>query len=167
MKKLGSIVFLSLCLFIIDRLTKSFILKLPQKFTEGVFLNDNIDLKTYLNPGIAFGLPLPNILSILLVIIILTGLIYFLRRAIKQRRLYLYLPLSLIIIGSASNLIDRLRFGAVVDFISFYFWPAFNLADCYIVGGILLFLLNYKRYFSTEPSKTVTGKDAAKHDFSK
>lgn len=167
MKKFWLTAIFCFCLFIIDRSTKFLILKLPQKFAEGVFLNDNIGLKSYLNPGIAFGLPLPNALSVVLSVIILIWLIYFLSRAVKQRQSRLYWPLALIVIGAVSNLIDRLRFGGVMDFISIYFWPAFNLADCYIVGGILLLLFNYKRYLSAEPSKTITGKEGIKQDFSK
>lgn len=157
-------------LFLVDRLTKLLILKLPQtNLAEGVFLNNQIGLKFYLNPGIAFSLPLPNLLSILLIIIIIIGLINLYLKAIKRQRHYLYWPLTLIIIGAISNLIDRIRFGGVIDFISISYWPAFNLADCYIVGGILLFLHRtcLKRYFSAEASKTVTGEDEAKQDFSK
>ncbi|MDH5298804.1 MAG: signal peptidase II, partial [Desulfobulbaceae bacterium] len=47
--------------------------------------------------------------------------------------------------GAVGNLIDRLRFGAVIDFLDFYFktyhWPAFNVADSAITVGVGLFLL--------------------------
>jgi signal peptidase II len=50
--------------------------------------------------------------------------------------------IALILGGSASNLVDRLRFdGAVVDFIDTAWWPAFNLADAFIVAGVALVLL--------------------------
>ncbi|GBD99485.1 lipoprotein signal peptidase [bacterium BMS3Abin07] len=55
------------------------------------------------------------------------------------------LALSLILGGAAGNLIDRLRFGHVTDFLDFfagrYHWPAFNIADsCLTIGIILIFL---------------------------
>ena len=50
------------------------------------------------------------------------------------------LPLGLLIGGSASNLLDRVRLGHVTDFIDLRFWPAFNLADSFIVLGVLVLL---------------------------
>ena len=51
------------------------------------------------------------------------------------------LPFALVIGGAVGNVIDRLRFGHVVDFIQWhwqdYYWPAFNLADAAIVGGAI------------------------------
>ena len=47
--------------------------------------------------------------------------------------------LSLVLGGTVGNLIDRLRFGYVTDFIDFGFWPAFNLADSSIVVGVIIF----------------------------
>ncbi|MBU1130709.1 signal peptidase II [Patescibacteria group bacterium] len=163
MKKIRFLALLGLLLFIIDRTTKYLALNIPQ---EGVFLNDYIGLKLFYNPGIAFSIPLPNILNIFLAVIILAGLIYFLINSFYQKKLILSLPLALVIIGSASNLIDRFRFGAVVDFISLSFWPAFNLADCYIVIGIILLIFNLKHY-SAGASKTVIGEASAKQDCSK
>lgn len=82
------------------------------------------------------------------IIIIATGAIiaalmyYLFRRA--QR--YEILPLSLVCGGAIGNIIDRLRFGAVVDFLDFHIggrhWPAFNVADICIVMGVGLYLLN-------------------------
>jgi signal peptidase II len=49
------------------------------------------------------------------------------------------LALGLILGGTIGNLIDRLRFGGVTDFISLGWWPAFNIADSAIVVGAILF----------------------------
>ena len=48
--------------------------------------------------------------------------------------------LGLLIGGSASNLTDRIRLGHVTDFIDLRYWPAFNLADSFIVLGVLILL---------------------------
>ncbi len=57
------------------------------------------------------------------------------------------MALSLIAGGAIGNLIDRLRFGSVVDFLDFYInkhhWPAFNVADSAITVGVGLFLLGH------------------------
>ena len=42
--------------------------------------------------------------------------------------------------GSTSNLIDRIRLGHVTDFLDFRYWPAFNLADSFIVVGVAILL---------------------------
>lgn len=72
-------------------------------------------------------------------------LITWLRRLTVQERL-LAAALSLIIGGALGNLIDRLLFGHVIDFLDFYYkswhWPAFNVADSAIFIGVVLFLLD-------------------------
>ena len=55
------------------------------------------------------------------------------------------LPYALIIGGALGNLVDRVRYGYVVDFIDFQFWPVFNVADaCVVVGGILLVIAGFR-----------------------
>ncbi len=44
--------------------------------------------------------------------------------------------LGLLIGGSSSNLVDRIRLGHVTDFLDFRYWPSFNLADAFIVVGV-------------------------------
>ena len=83
------------------------------------------------------------------VIIILTAFVigiigyYMVRRAQSYERL----PLAFIVGGAMGNLIDRVRFGAVVDFLDFhiggYHWPAFNVADIFICLGVGLYILNW------------------------
>ena len=48
--------------------------------------------------------------------------------------------LGLLIGGSAGNLVDRLRLGHVTDFLDLRYWPAFNLADVFIVTGVAILL---------------------------
>jgi signal peptidase II len=48
--------------------------------------------------------------------------------------------LGLVIGGSMSNLVDRVRLGYVTDFVDLRWWPAFNLADSFIVIGVLVLL---------------------------
>jgi signal peptidase II len=59
------------------------------------------------------------------------------------------LPFALVIAGALGNLVDRLRFGYVVDFVDWYYgsyhWPAFNVADsAIVVGAVLLVLFSFK-----------------------
>ncbi|MEW5943894.1 MAG: signal peptidase II [Pseudomonadota bacterium] len=68
----------------------------------------------------------------------------------KHRGQFLFsLALSLVLGGALGNLIDRVRFGYVVDFLDFYYgnyhWPAFNVADMAITGGVILLVLDSLR----------------------
>jgi signal peptidase II len=88
------------------------------------------------NSGIAFGL----FASATSIVIFLTGLAvlwmlaYFARSG--ARHPVLPVGLGLVIGGSLSNLVDRVRLGHVTDFLDLTFWPAFNLADTFIVAGV-------------------------------
>ncbi|MDE6250702.1 MAG: signal peptidase II [Alphaproteobacteria bacterium] len=100
------------------------------------------------NPGASFSLFRSLGDAAPIVIIIATSIIigcigYYL---FTRARDYERLPLALIFGGAVGNLIDRVRFGAVVDFLDFHIgalhWPAFNVADICIVLGVGLYLLN-------------------------
>jgi signal peptidase II len=92
------------------------------------------------NSGIAFGL----FASATPFVIVLTGaaiawmLVYFARSG--SRHPVLPVALGLVIGGSVSNLVDRVRLGYVTDFLDFRYWPAFNLADSFIVIGVGILL---------------------------
>ncbi len=64
---------------------------------------------------------------------------------LKARNYWLSSGLGLIIGGAVGNLTDRVRFGAVVDFLHFYYdtfsWPAFNPADTFITIGVILIVI--------------------------
>jgi len=76
-------------------------------------------------------------------------LVIFLR--LKEDQNLMAGSLSLVLAGAIGNLIDRLRFGFVIDFLDFhwaekYHWPAFNIADsCIVVGVAVLFILSWKQ----------------------
>lgn len=66
---------------------------------------------------------------------------------VRAQHIFYTVSFALIAAGAAGNLIDRIRFGAVIDFLDFYVgsyhWPAFNVADSSIfVGVVILFILN-------------------------
>ena len=101
------------------------------------------------NPGASFSMLRDLGEAAPLIIIIATGFIigfiaYYL---IARAKSYECIPLALIVGGAIGNLIDRVRFGAVVDFLDFHVgawhYPAFNIADMCIVIGVILFILNW------------------------
>ena len=100
------------------------------------------------NTGISFGMLadysdwMPGIISGLTIIISLVLLAWlFVAVSVSIK-----LALSLILGGAVGNIIDRIRFGAVIDFVDIHFfdfhWPAFNVADSAITIGVALFLLD-------------------------
>ena len=92
------------------------------------------------NSGIAFGLfaSATPIVTVLTAVAVAWMVVFFARSG--ARHPVLPIALGLLIGGSASNLLDRVRLGHVTDFIDLRFWPAFNLADSFIVLGVLILL---------------------------
>jgi len=98
----------------------------------------------YKNTGIAFGISFSSFakasadkLLVFVILIILIILIHLLIKEIKNKNLLPITYYLLLITGTASNLIDRIKFGFVIDYLNFYFFYN-NLADVMIVLGIAL-----------------------------
>ena len=91
------------------------------------------------NTGVAFGQLQGGgiIVAVLIAVAVVALLAYVARNA--QRR-WLWLPAGLLLGGAAGNVIDRVREGAVVDFLKLPHWPAFNVADAAITIGVLALL---------------------------
>jgi signal peptidase II len=97
------------------------------------------------NKGVAFGLG-GDISAALIgaTIVLLMGLLVFLAARAHGGWL-VWLPAALLLGGALGNLADRVRDGAVTDFIDLPLWPTFNLADVAIVVGVLLLLIDVER----------------------
>ena len=75
-----------------------------------------------------------------------TTLIVLLLVAIKNRYfIHSTSYMILILAGAISNIIDRLYYVCVIDFIDLRFWPVFNLADIFIVSGVVFLLVEWKK----------------------
>lgn len=117
-----------------------------EKYKQVVF-NPWLNFTMVWNKGISFGMfgagqGKTPLLFIALSMIISFGLLIWL---VLARTKMLFLALPLIIGGAIGNVIDRVRFGAVADFIDVHIgdrhWPAFNIADaCVCIGAFLLIL---------------------------
>jgi signal peptidase II len=88
------------------------------------------------NSGIAFGLfsDWTSIVVALTAVAVLWMVVFFARSG--ARHPILPVALGFVLGGSLANLLDRVRLGYVVDFLDFRYWPAFNLADVFIVVGV-------------------------------
>ncbi len=103
---------------------------------------------TYIkNPGAAFGLlPYRTILFIAITLVVMVFMfIYY--RALPKGFYLMRLGLALQLGGALGNLVDRLRYGQVIDFIDVKFFPpVFNLADMAIVIGVGIFVIAFWRF---------------------
>lgn len=163
MKKTGLILSIIFGAIFLDMLTKSILLYL---ITGGVpvfglaweivpvpylmaHVCDFFNIVFTWNPGASFSLFRALGESAPLVLVVATGVIIgaILYYLFKKAHGYERVPLALIAGGAIGNLIDRVRFGAVVDFLDFHIggwhWPAFNVADICICVGVALYLLNW------------------------
>jgi len=136
--------FLVIGILVFDQLTK-YIISQAIPPGESIPIIKNVFHITYiLNRGAAFGMfknqmyffIATAVLAIIFILLILR------RRRRWQEEIALYLILS----GAISNLIDRIRLGAVIDFLDFRIWPVFNIADSAItIGAVLLAIYILKR----------------------
>jgi signal peptidase II len=109
---------------------------------ERVDLALGIELANVHNEGVAFGLFGGGSNLVLALTLVALGLIVaFIAR--EAPRPGLWIPAGLLAGGALGNLADRLRTGAVTDFIDPPMWPAFNLADIAIVLGVAWLALLY------------------------
>jgi signal peptidase II len=122
----------------LDQLTKQIaVTSVERGESVNVFLG--LDIVNTRNTGVAFGAlqDRGTIVALLIGCALLALVGYF---AINAARPWLWLPAGLLLGGAFGNLIDRVREGAVIDFVDPIAWPAFNLADACIVAGVLALL---------------------------
>ncbi len=133
-----------------DQLTKSIVsLRLPTG--EAVATLGPFSIHHVQNTGIAFGLFADSTTAVIVLTTtaVAAMLVFFGRTA--QRHPLLPVALGLVIGGSIANLIDRVRLGHVTDFLDFDYWPAFNLADTFIVVGVGLLFASFVASDRTSP----------------
>ena len=105
---------------------------------EGVHVLGPLWIHRVQNSGIAFGLfPSATVLVALATAVAVVWMLAFFARS-GARHPVLPAALGLLIGGSVSNLLDRVRLGHVTDFLDLGWWPAFNLADSFIVIGVAM-----------------------------
>ena len=147
----GAYLAVSLAVLFLDQWSKGLVTRTMEVHQSKTVIADVFDLTYVRNTGAAFGLFASvdsSIKAILLnsiaVIVFLIVSAYALRSSHKSVRLQV--GLALILGGAVGNLLDRVRFGYVVDFLDFsisgHHWPAFNVADSAICIGVALLFLD-------------------------
>jgi signal peptidase II len=138
----------ALVLLVLDQLTKWVALDLLDLGAQPIVVTPFLNLVMVWNRGVSFGMLdsvgtlAPWLLSALALAVV-AGLLFWLRRS---EHALMAIGLGLVIGGALGNVIDRVRYGAVIDFLDFHVagwhWPAFNLADAGICVGAGLIVVD-------------------------
>ena len=144
------------CVILADQITK-FIIKINLALYDNIIVVENFfNITHILNPGGAFGffasgsLEVRRFIFLFLSSVVALFVLWFYKRCAADF-IFLSYGLALIFGGAIGNLIDRFRYGKVVDFLDFYIdsahWPAFNIADSAIsIGmGILIYHILFNK----------------------
>ena len=149
-----------LSVVIIDQVTK-FVVKKLMNLRESIDIMGDFFQFTYIeNPGMAFGLQMENKILFTLLSIGASIVVFIYLYRMRNEKVMLVLALSFIMGGAIGNLIDRLIYGRVVDFLDFEFfdikipdfnflfidfpgfeltrWPIFNIADSSVTIGMII-----------------------------
>jgi len=131
-------------ILVFDQITKYLAL---ESITKPIVITPFLNFILVFNKGVSFSLFSFDKKSMtwLLTIVIILITCYFIKWMFETKQKFMKYCLALICGGAVGNLIDRFRFGAVVDFIDFHIgvrhWPAFNIADSAVCIGALLLLI--------------------------
>ncbi len=135
--RFGGILTVAGLVAVADRLSKSWIVN-HFHLGESRRLASFLDLTFVQNTGTAFGLFQGNNKALLiLAFIIFASLLYGARGLSERGGLWGALGVALVRGGAVGNIIDRVHYGQVIDFLDFHFWPVFNLADSAITVGTI------------------------------
>ncbi|MBP9483326.1 MAG: signal peptidase II [Negativicutes bacterium] len=128
-----------LVLLILDQWSKYLVMKNMYLGQSIPLITDVFHLTYIINPGAAFGLLANQQLFFIFVAVgVLLGGLWGIHKFSEQYgKLFVY-GIVIFMAGAVGNLIDRIRFAGVVDFLDFRIWPIFNLADIGIVCGAAL-----------------------------
>jgi signal peptidase II len=130
---------LPILIILFDQITKFIVEK--YLYFKQISIIDNILLFTYVqNRGGAWGIF--NNFSVLFLILIPIIVVFICIMASKTKSRLEINAFYMIIGGALGNYIDRLTRGYVVDFLDFYVWPVFNIADIFVVIGCILLIVS-------------------------
>jgi signal peptidase II len=134
-------------IFVLDQVTKEMVKRAMAPGDVIPVLPPFLDLHYITNRGVAFGLFSRFGDVFVPVAMVIMVVIFGYYRTLRQPQPWLRAALGLQLGGALGNLLDRLRYGSVVDFVDFHIdainfhWPVFNVADSAIVVGVAILLV--------------------------
>jgi signal peptidase II len=145
---------IALIVFVLDRVTKWLIASRLELHESIPVLGEFFQITSHRNKGAAFGiLQNQRWFFVAITIVVLVGVIWYLRKMVREGKKLMPFALSLVLGGALGNFFDRALHGEVVDFLQLHFqfnlfgwavdyiYPIFNVADSAIVVGVCLILL--------------------------
>ena len=148
--KILKLISVSAPVIILDQLTKYLVSTIVQVCQSHTVIPGIFDITHIYNPGGAFGFLADNgvlvqkIFFIFFSIIAAAFLLYFYFNSENRKEKVLSVGFALIFGGAVGNIIDRIRYGKVLDFLDVYIgnyhWPVFNIADSAISIGMAIFI---------------------------
>ena len=154
---------IAVVVIIIDQWAKAMVVRTWPEPQTGEFqiLGRWLALTYIRNDGVAFGLfqGIPQFFTITS-LVISAGAIYYYLRYVRERDLWATITLGLIVGGAIGNVIDRVRFGYVVDFVKTFDgrFPVFNVADSAVCIGVALMALRMFLLDSAPPDRRMLVK---------
>ena len=143
---------LALAIVVLDQLTKTEIMSSMRLHESVAVIADFFSLTYIRNPGAAFGLLATSSTLFRLIFFTITslfavGLLGMIFIRLRPGDWAGQLSIAAIFGGAIGNLLDRVRFGEVIDFLDFYIgryhWPAFNVADAAISVGVFVLIVHF------------------------
>jgi len=122
----------------IDQLSKYLIMQKLSLSGEFYAVGNIFRIHFYPNSGVAFGIPLKGPLLVIFLVAVFLILLGLYWRYLRSDSLVSVIALALVLGGALGNIIDRLRLGYVIDFVGLWILPVFNLADVFIIIGVLI-----------------------------
>lgn len=138
-------------IILLDQATKALVIKQMSEGESIPIIDGLLSLTFVFNPGAAFGFLSSaseafRVPFFFLISLVAMGVVLFIYFKGARENLLLQIGLSLVLGGAAGNLIDRILFKKVIDFIDVYYkqfhWPAFNVADSAITIGVCILIVD-------------------------
>ncbi len=127
----------ALAIILIDQLSKFFV-RANFQLSQSIPVISNIFHLTYINnTGAGFGILKAQALILIFISVAVIGIILYNFDKIKNNETLLQILVGFILGGTIGNLIDRLAYGSVIDFLDFQIWPIFNFADSFVTIGVI------------------------------
>ena len=127
----------ALIIILIDQLSKFFV-RTNFQLNQSIPIINNIFHLTYIqNTGAGFGILKSQALILIFISVAVIGIILYNFDKIKNNETLLQILAGFVLGGTIGNLIDRLAYGHVIDFLDFRIWPIFNFADSFVTIGVI------------------------------
>ena len=127
----------AIIIILVDQIAK-FLIRINFQLNETLPIIKNIFHLTHIqNTGAGFGILKSQTLILIFISLVVIGVIFYYFDRIKEKEVLLQVLVGFVLAGTIGNLIDRLAYGFVIDFLDFQIWPIFNVADSFVTIGVI------------------------------